>query len=75
MLTVYQQITIKTLAKQGEKKARIARQIGCHRNTVRNILQRENIIEKQTRDKSSIFDPYKTQIKKWLDQKVTRIRI
>lgn len=75
MLTVYQQITIKTLNNQGEKKTTIARQIGCHRNTVRNILQREDVIEKQTRDKSSIFDPYKNQIKKWLDQKVTRVRI
>lgn len=75
MLTVYKQITIKTLAKQGEKKTTIARQIGCHRNTVRNVLKRKKIIERQTRDKSSIFDKYKDQIKSWLKQKVTRVRI
>lgn len=75
MLTVYQQITIKTLAGQGEKKATIARQIGCHRNTVANVLQRGKVIESQTRDKSSVFDSYKDQIEAWLDQKVTRVRI
>lgn len=75
MLTVYQQITIKTLNDQGEKKTTIARQIGCHRNTVANILQRKSVVEKQTRDKSSVFDNYKDQIKSWLDKKVTRVRI
>ncbi len=75
MLTVYQQITIKTLANQGEKKSRIAKQIGCHRNTVRNVLNRKRVIEKQIRSKPSCFDAYSDQIKAWLDQKVTRRRI
>lgn len=75
MLTMYQQITIKTLHKQGAKKSQIARELGCHRNTVRNVLRRENIIEQQTRKKSSGFTPYKTQIKEWLDKNISRLRI
>lgn len=75
MLTMYKQITIKTLAGQGEKKTHIANQLGCHRNTVRNVLQRETLIEKQTRVKSSCFDSYKIQIKEWLDKKISRLRI
>jgi transposase len=75
MLTVYQQITIKTLVNQGEKKSVIARQIGCHRNTIRNVLQRDRVIDKQTRIKSSYYDNYKETIKEWLDQNITRRRI
>ena len=75
MLTMYQQITIKTLVKQGEQKIRIAEQLGCHRNTVRNVLNRKQPMEKQTRNKPSCFDGYLDQIKTWLDQKVTRRRI
>ena len=41
MLSMYKQITIQTLHKQGVKQADIAKQLGCHRNTVRNVLQRE----------------------------------
>jgi len=38
MLNMYKQVTIHTLKKQGEKNTTIARQLGCYRNTVRNIL-------------------------------------
>ncbi len=68
MLTMYEQITIKTLKKQGIKNTEIARSIGCHRNTVFNVLERENFIEMQTRQKGSLFDPYKEQIKEWVDK-------
>ena len=56
MLTVYHQITIKTLDKQGKPKTHIAREMGCHRNTVRNVIRREKVIEKQIRHKPSYFD-------------------
>jgi transposase len=75
MLTMYEQITIKTLHKQGTKKSQIARQLGCHRNTVNNVLERKTVSEKQTRVKSSIFDPYKEKIEELLDKDVTRVRI
>ncbi len=75
MLTMYQQITIKTLAKQGVKQTEIARELGCHRNTVRNIIHKEKVTEKQTRDKSSYFDPYHEQIDGWLKKKVSNLRI
>lgn len=75
MLTVYKQITIKTLIKQGERQAAIARQIGCHRNTVRNVLLRPGVIEKQVRRKPSYLDPDRHRIKEWLNQGVTRRRI
>lgn len=72
---MYKQITIKTLVKQGERQAAIARQIGCHRNTVRNVRLRPEVIEKQVRHKPSYLDSYRDRIKEWLDQGVTRRRI
>lgn len=71
---MYKQITIKTLSKQGIKNTEIARQIGCHRNTVFNVLERENFIEIQTRQKGSLFDPYREQIKGWIDKDITILR-
>lgn len=75
MLTMYKQITIKTLKKQGIKNTAIARQIGCHRNTVLNVLHRENFIETQTRTKGSLFDPYQKQIQEWIDKDITILRM
>jgi transposase len=75
MLTMYQQITIKTLHEQGQTQAKIAKQFDCHRHTVANILQREKVIEKQTRVKTSACTPYKTNIREWLDKKISRLRI
>ena len=75
MLTMYKQITIQTLHKQGTPSTRIAREVGCHRNTVANVLQRDTIIEKQTRVKPSGFEPYEVQIKEWLDKKTSRRRM
>ncbi|MBV8073588.1 MAG: helix-turn-helix domain-containing protein, partial [Acidobacteriaceae bacterium] len=46
MLTMYQQITILTLHKQGVKQAEIAKKLGCHRNTIRNVVRRKKPIEK-----------------------------
>lgn len=75
MLTMYKQITIKTLHNQGEKKSQIARELGCHRNTVSNIVKRNKVIEKQTRARSSIFDPYKQKIQEYFGKKISRLRI
>lgn len=75
MLTMYQQITVKTLAKQGTLNKDIATEMNCHRNTVSNILKREGIVEKQTRKKSSYFDMYHDRIKEYLQQDITRLRI
>lgn len=74
MLTMYKQITIKTLHKQGIKQVVIAGQIGCHRHTVANVLNREGFIEKQTRIKGSLFDPYRSQIEEWLKKDVSILR-
>jgi plasmid maintenance system antidote protein VapI len=71
---MYKQITIKTLHKQGLKQSDIAKQLGCHRHTIANVLQRENFIEKQTRIKGSLFDPYQTQIQEWIKQEVSILR-
>lgn len=72
---MYKQITVQTLHKQGVKKSQIARQLGCHRNTVNNILERKTLLDTQTRTKSSIFDPYKDKIKELHEKDVTRVRI
>ena len=75
MLTMYKQITIKTLKQQGSKNTDIAKEINCHRNTVANVLSRKDFIEKQTRQKGSLFDPYREQIKEWRDKKISILRI
>ena len=75
MLTMYKQITIKTLHKQGLKQSAIAKQLGCHRHTIANILQRENFTEIQTRNKGSLFDPYQKQIKEWIEKKMSILRM
>lgn len=75
MLTMYQQITIQTLAKQGRKKTEIARELGCHRNTVRNIIRYGQARERQTRHKTSYFAPYHDQIKEWTQKEVSSLRI
>lgn len=75
MLTMYKQITIKVLDKQGLKQSDIARQLDCHRHTIANVLSRENFIEKQTRQKGSLFDPYHTHIKEWIDKEISILRM
>jgi len=75
MLNMYKQITIHTLKDQGEKNTTIARQLGCHRNTVRNILLRKRFIEKQTRNKPSYFDSFHDKIRELLGKQITRLRI
>lgn len=75
MLSMYQQITVKTLKKQGEAIRDIAASLKCHRNTVRNILSRECLMDKQTRERSSYFSSYKDRIKTLLDSDISRLRI
>lgn len=75
MLTMYQQITIATLAKQGRKKTEIARELGCHRNTVHNIIRVGYARDGQTRQKLSYFAPYHDQIKEWIGKKVSNLRM
>jgi len=75
MLTMYQQITIKTLHQQGKKKVHIAKEMSCHRNTVKNILDKNKVVEKQVRSKSSDFDQHRDLINDWLKKKVSRIRM
>jgi len=53
----------------------IANLLGCHRHTVENVLERTTIIEKQTRSKSSMVDPYNQQIEKWHKEGISRLRI
>lgn len=72
---MYKQITAQTLHKQGVKKSQIARQLGCHRNTVNNILERKTLSDTQTRKKPSIFDLYKDKIKQLHEKDITRVRI
>ena len=72
---MYKQITIKTLHKQGVKQSEIAKQIGCHRHTVAQIVGREQLIEQQTREKGSIFDPYKEHIKQMREKKSSVLKI
>ena len=69
------QSSIKTLYQQGVKKSLIARLHGCHRHTVDNHLKRKSLIEKQTRKKSSMLDPYRKTIEEWKNKDITKLRI
>lgn len=71
---MYEQITIKTLKRQGKSTGEIAREMNCHRNTVLAIVKRE-VKEAITRDKPSFFDMYQTQIEELLEKGITRLRI
>lgn len=75
MLNMHKQITIKTLKKQGLKISQIAKELNCHRNTVRNILNQKEIKEIQTRNKPSYFDQHKKTIQELLDKKINYNRI
>ena len=70
-----QQTSIKTLFKQGVRQSLISRLLGCHRHTVANNLKRVEVIEKQTRKKASMLDPYKQTIEEWKDKGISRLRI
>lgn len=72
---MYQQITIKTLHKQGLKQAEIAKQLGCHRHTVARIVERKTILEQQIREKGSVFDPYREHIKQMREKKISVLKI
>lgn len=76
MLNMYKQITVQTLYKQGVSKTAIARQLGCHPHTVNRILKRDTLLEKQTRNKPSMFDVFHEQISSWLKKdELSRRRI
>lgn len=71
---MYQQITIRTLRRQGKEIGEIARIMNCHRNTVGNILKNEPH-EKQQRERYSSLDTYQQRIKELLDKGLTKLRI
>jgi len=75
MLTMYQQITIKTLKNQGKTNKQIALELNCHRNTVSNIISRPGLIETQKREKPSYFDTFHDLIDDYLKDKISRLRI
>src|SRR3989338_8058155 len=75
MLSMYHQITVKILKKQGEAIKDIASSLKCHRNTVRNILSRDCLTDKQTRERSSYFSSYKDRTKTLLDSDISKFRI
>ncbi len=75
MLTMYEQITIKTLHKQGKTNAEIADMMGCHRNTITNILNQPEVRETVHRVKPSSFDTYHIQIRQYLKENISRLRI
>lgn len=76
MYTMHQQITIKTLHKQNKTNQEIAITMGCHRNTVANVIKRDQPLDKIVRSKNSVFTPYWDTIKNWLEKdQLTMIRI
>ena len=75
MLSMYQQITIKTLKNQGKSNQDIARIMDIHRNTVSNIINRPDVLDHIIRNRPSSFSTYHTQIENWMSLGYTKLRI
>ncbi len=77
MITLEDWIMIKHMHKQGVPKARIARELGLDRKTVRTAIDSDGCPKRQRQSVGSILAPYKDYIKQRLgkyDLTATRIQ-
>ena len=73
---MHKRITIQNLSKIGQKKQLIAKEFGCHRNTVRNIEKENPIKEKVNRSaKKHPLNEHRDFIESLLEKKLTIKRI
>jgi transposase len=68
MITLEDWIMIKHMHKQGVPKARIARELGLDRKTVRTAIDRDGCPKHERQSMGSILDPYKDYIKQRLEK-------
>lgn len=76
MISMPQRITIQSLIKLGWEKIDISKEMGCHRNTVRNIGKENPIKEKVSQpNKKHSLDEYRKYIESWLSEGLSFVRI
>jgi transposase len=75
MLRQLERSTIHLLAKRGKSQRQIARELSLSRTTVARALQEPIDRKPAKRHRSSIVDPYQTQIKQWLGEGLTIVRM
>ena len=68
MITLEDWIMIKHMHKQGVPKARIARELGLDRKTVRTAIDSDGCPKRERQSVGSILDPYKDYIKQRLEK-------
>jgi transposase len=75
MLRQLERSTIHLLAKRGKSQRQIARELSLSRTTVARALQEPIDRKPAKRHRSSIVDPYLTQIEQWLSEGLTIVRM
>lgn len=76
MIPMHKRFTIKNLIKLGYPKKRIAEEMECHRNTVRNIELENPVKERVSRNKSNNrLNDHKEFIQELLDKKLSLVLI
>src|SRR4030043_2248600 len=69
MIPMHKRFTIKNFIKLGYSKKKISEEMGCHRNTVRNIELENPVKEKVIRNKSNnCWDNHKEFIQELIDK-------
>jgi len=75
MLRQMERSTIHLLAKRGKSQRAIARELGVSRVSVAGALQEPVDKAPATRHRQSIVDPFAAQIRQWLDEKLSIVRM
>jgi len=76
MIIMHKRIAIQNYLKIGWQKKDIAKEIGCHRNTVANIAKENPVKEKMNRpEKSHPLDEHKEFIQDLLTKRLSLVRI
>jgi transposase len=75
MLRQMERSTIHLLAKRGRSQRAIARELGLSRVTVARALQEPVDKAPATRHRRSLADSFVDQIKQWLDEKLSIVRM
>jgi transposase len=75
MLRQMERSTIQLLAKRGKSQRAIARELGVSRVTVARALQEPVDKAPATRHRRSLADPFVDQIKQWLSEKLSIVRM
>ncbi len=75
MLRQMDRSAVHLLAKRGKSQREIAKELGHSRTTVARVLQEPLDKQPAKRDRSSSVDPFLEQIKGWLSEKLTIVRM